>query len=344
MKKLLALLLACMLLLLAACGKTEPQTEPSEQLKTETVATSEDETAATEAPTVSDELFVKETVMEDGTKVTTYRLGGPEGTPVRGIMEYPDGAYYEEVYEDGILVSTKSIEADGTLFETTFYPSGTIATDRMTYPDGSMEEYHYLDNGSVDPETGWIHSGTITYEKRVSADGTVEEFDYNIQLEKDGTYWMTQEYDDGSISRTHYSADNVALESTLENPAEGWTIVDTFYPSGARHTSTKTYENSDEYGYSEQYENGLTKYEQHITSDGIKMESKYNEEGLHTYHYSKDIYGEYEYFANEAGELEKLVANGTVYEGDKIPENNRNLFKQMQEMAAEVAYNILNGI
>ena len=119
---------------------------------------------------------------------------------------------------------------------------------------------------------------------------------------------------------------------------------ETFYPDGARHTFTKTYNDSGEYHFAEYYENGLFKFETIVHEDGTRMDSQYDEEGYYTYQYDKNLMGEYEYFGDEAHARVKYIENGTVYEGDQIPDNAKHVFQRMQEMAAEVAYNILNNI
>ena len=69
-----------------------------------------------------------------------------------------------------------------------------------------------------------------------------------------------------------------------------------------------------------------------------------DEEGYYTHYYDRDQYGMQEYFAGENHELVKYIENDKVYEGDAISADIVNVFKQMQDMAAEVAYNMINGI
>jgi len=343
MKKPLALIIA-LLLLLTACGQESGQ-EAQPQQGAEAPADNQQETAAQQGGNAGEsEVYTEEGTLEDGAAYIAYRNGGPEGPLMRVEYTYENGAYGEEVYsEAGKLAKMFFKEADGTTVETTFYPSGNMEKDIITYPDGSYDETHFADNGSVDPETGYLVGGTVTYQAHVSADGQVEELISGIELLEDGTWWEIQEMENGT-SRTHFGKDWKIIEDIYEDTVEGYAIVTTYHENGKQKEVTWTYTNSTEYRYTEYYESGAIKVSKYIGEDGREINYECNEEGYYTHYYDHDQYGVREYFAGENNELVKYIENDKVYEGDAITENQRNVFKQMQDMAAEVAYNMINGI
>ena len=217
--------------------------------------------------------------------------------------------------------------------------------DITYFPDGSSEELHY--NWDAIYTNLNIHPGTVVYEKHVTADGQVTEEGWPLPetiYEADGSWWEIEKYEGGNTLKTHYSKDWTVLESIVDDPVNGYTIETEYYESGVTKKDVWTYTNSTQYRCNEFYENGLTKTSFTIYEDGTEIEDQRNEQGYYTYYRRKDQYGEREYFAGENNELVKYVENGTVYEGDAIPENPNDVFKQLQDMAAQVAYNILNGI
>lgn len=340
MKKTLALIIA-LLLLLTACGQeAQPQQGADAPAKTQQETTNQQGQSAAE-----DGVYTEEGTLEDGAAYIVYRNGGPEGPVMRVEYTYENGAYGEEIYsEAGKLAKMYFKEADGTTVETTFYPSGNMEKDIITYPDGSYDETHFADNGSVDPETGYLVGGTVTYQAHVSADGQVEELISDVEVLEDDTWWEIQELENGATARVHYGKDWKVIEEIFEDPVNGYTMETKYYESGKQKEVTWTYTNSTEYRYTEYYESGAIKVSKHIGEDGREINYECNEEGYYTHYYDHDQYGVREYFAGENNELVKYIENDKVYEGDAITENQRNVFKQMQDMAAEVAYNMINGI
>lgn len=324
MKKALALILALMLLMLVACGQGAEQSGESKP--------AQDQNSAAEAgsETTGDGYYVSEEVREDGSKLTVYRNGGPEGAVVKAVVDYPDGSHHEETYNaDGNLTSMSGKEADGTVYECTFYPSGYPHTDIYRYADGSYEEIHYLDDGSIDPETGWITSGTIIYEKRVSADGKVEEFSYDITKEEDGTWWNEEELEDGTTIKTHYSANGLPMKQISDNPATGMHVETEFYESGNMKSQTHTRGDSEGYNYMEYYDGGDVKY-RYIQQEGDSfIEENISELGYSTYLHIKSPTVDREFFADENGNLLKCISDGTPYEGDAISATDKDMFDRM---------------
>ena len=345
MKKLLAMILAmAMVLSFAACGQSASEETAKEETPKELSAvTATDPQEEQEAPT-EEELFQKEGTLKDGTTYVLYRRGGPEGEPVRAELQYPDGTFCVEYYDaNGNVELSTSKEVDGSYHEIYLYPSGGIHKTMSTYADGSYEEYHYLDDGSVD-EAGWVSSGTMIYEKHISADGYVEENAYDIVKEADGSWWTETVRENGIVAKTHFDANGKPIQEITTDSNKGTTTVAEFYESGKAKSRTTTKEGSIEYYYDEFYENGLTKVSKYIGEDKREINYECNEEGYYTYYYDRSHLGAQEYFAGENNELVKYIENGKVYEGNSITANQKNAFKQMQDMAAKVAYNILNGI
>ncbi len=323
MKKVLAILIAILMLLLTACGGGSTQTGDAQP--TEPNSATEIESATT-----GEDYYVEEKIREDGSKLTVYRNGGPEGAVVKAVLDYPDGSHHEETYNaDGNLTSMSGTEADGTVYECTFYPSGYPHTDIYRYADGSYEEIHYLDDGTIDPETGWITSGTIIYEKRVSADGQVQEVSYDVTKEEDGSWWNEEELEDGTIIKTHYSADGLPMKQTSENPATGMRVETEFYESGNMKCQTHIRGDSEGYNYMEYYDGGDVKY-RYIQQEGDSfIEENISELGYTTYMHIKSPTLAREFFADENGNLLKCISDGTTYEGDAISATDKDMFDRM---------------
>ena len=325
MKRLLALLLAlCLCAGLCACGGSEPE------------ASQPQETAGSQKPAENqvenqEELYAKSGTLEDGTTFTTYRRGGPEGTKAKLIYDTPDGTHHEEYYtEEGILDYSITTGADGSSFEVEYYPSGNMEKSIQKKADGSYEELRFLDNGSVD-ENGWFTSGLCYYEKRVSADGQVEERSENVTLEADGTMWLTVEWADGTVARTHWDRDGKSLERYQDNARTGEHAVELFYENGNIKSSETRYDDSDKYTMLEYHENGMVKHSYYRAEDGTEQEERITEMGYTTYFRSKSQQKEMEFFGDEQGNLLKYVDDGKVSEGNAIPSNAKQIWEQLKD-------------
>ena len=343
MKKILALIFA--LLFLTACGAAS---EPAEQTQPKTTTPVETVPVETEPePTMSPEgYFVEEITKDNGTKVIRHRLGNIKGKVIWSRTENPNGTFEEKTNDhNGKLLSEKYSDTDGVIYEKHYYDYGSIRISITQFPDGSGSEIHHDADGFKDGPVD--HPGTIVYKKNVTADGQVTEEGTplpEIIYESDGTFWEIRKEADGSVYKSHYTKDWIQIEGSAENPNEGWTIVFECYENGMMKKRDWTYTDSPKCFHTEYYENGLTKTAFNVHEDGTEIEEQCTEEGYYTYYRRKDQYGQREYFAGENNELVKYIEEGTVYEGDAITDNQRNTFKQLQDMAAETAYNILNGI
>jgi hypothetical protein len=201
MKKVLALMIALMMLLLCACGQ---ETASAQKEQNDSTAGTEAQSAEKQqdpiAETNAEGYYVQEKTLEDGTVVIIYRDGGPEGAIVKGYATYTDGTKSEEGYDsEGKLEYMIWNDADGSVYEMYYYPSGNMEKNISKMADGFYHEIHYMDNGSFDEKTGIGHDGTITYQKTVTPDGQVEEITYDV--EEDGTRWITMNGKTGRLSR-----------------------------------------------------------------------------------------------------------------------------------------------
>ena len=331
MKRLFALLLAlCLCAGLCACGAAESEASPTQE------TTQPPETAGSE-----EELYEKSGVTEDGTVFTTWRRGGPEGTPAKLIYDTPDGTHYEEDYSyEGVKEYCVTTFPDGSSYENYFYPSGNLEKTIYKDADGALEELHFLDNGYIDAD-GLLTSGTVSYEKHITADGQVEELDYHLELMEDGTWWSNNEWEDGSTMRVHYNQNGYAIESYWDIPELSKHIVTLFYEdeNETEKSVEITYDNSEEYELREYYEDGSLKHRHMINFGGLEgteREDKISPLGYSTYmlltHPSS---GTEEWFADENGNLEKYVKNGTVYEGDAISSDVRQGWDSIKEKPEE---------
>lgn len=353
MKKTLALTLVLLLLLLAACGQSSQQ-KPAQTPADGTTASAE------EAASPADEIFVNE-YENEGIKVTEYYEGGKDGRLLRIEYVMPDGSSGEEHYNaDGTFSYSLYRGADGSVYEDFFYPNGTLSKSIMTNADGSYMENHFADNGYKDEETGYYVAGTMTYSKEVAADGTVVyEMTSDIQFEEDGSYWVTTTNEDGSVQKSHFSAEGILLGDTYTDPATGMYSETTYdengtmlynfyedpeygtrteseyYPNGTLKKMTTTHTDSEAFDITEYYENGFLKFEHYMHEEGTGAEEHYNEAGYITYSHLITLTGEEEYFGDEEGNLLKVVDDGTVYEGNALPNWAVDSFRMMQEFAQE---------
>lgn len=178
----------------------------------------------------------------------------------------------------------------GTINDSYYYPSGNTSHEYTWYTDGAYDEAHYLDNGYVDLEKGMTHMGAQVYYKRIEADGTwyenhCDENGYPVRViskSADGTYSESCYFDNGNTSK------NVSDNST-----------------------------TGEYQEQEYYENGSFKYCKYITPD-FTVEERCDEEGFHTYYYTKGADWEQECIADETGKLVKVIENGTEVQDPAI--------------------------
>lgn len=349
MKKVLALMIALLMLILCACGQESAPVQV-EQDKADAQQTQNEETT-------TEGYYVEEEPLADGGRSTTYRVGSSDGVIAKITREFVDGSYTEERYDsEGKLEYSIHNRPDNYVWEQYFYPSGNVSKDIMKEADGSYSEIHFLDNGSIDEETGTITSGTISYEKYVTADGQVNEITHDIDLEDDGTYWFTYLSDDGTVEKTHFGIDNKPVEAIRDNEKTG-DHAEIEYVNGIKFKEIQTNKNNDNRMEITYYESGQMKsldtydaerkerilieyYEdnsvKHLlqeTDGGYKHEEKYSKAGYTTYYY--DSNQDMEFFANDMGELLKCISEGQTYEGDAIPSEERRVFEQVRQVPDE---------
>ncbi len=230
----------------------------------------------------------------NGEKITSYRIGGIFGMEVRYYCEYPNGDICDEYY----------------------YPSGNKSHSYTWGADGSYSESYYLDNGYTDPEKQIIYMGTVVYEKNIEADGTESELvcdengnlTFSAHKEANGTYSEYYYFENGNMSKSFY-----------DNPNTGEHEEGEYFENGNIKRYVLDNSSTGESSHQEYFENGNFKYNKNQSPE-YTQEERYDEEGFHTYWYSKDANYEIELIADETGKLIRFVENGTVYENEAIPD------------------------
>ena len=325
MKKRIALALAFVLCLsLCACGQEAAPTQPEQTL-------SETQSEPT-AETTAEGYYVQEKTLDNGTVVTIYRDGGPEGAIVKGFCVYTDGTTSEEWYDkEGKLEYMIWNEPDGSVHEQYHYPSGNISKTISNFADGSYTETHFLDNATFDAATGVHYDGTITYYKYIAPDGQVEEQTYDVEV--DGSRWTTEEWDDGTVVQSHYGPQGMLIEQIQDNEKTGDHTEITYYENGKEKTRDSYYAQHGMRTHLEYYEDGSVAYSLIEYDNGHKNEERINAAGYTVYYFDSGL--NMEFFANDAGELVKYVESGTVYEDDAIPDNAKDTFNQIRKVPAE---------
>ena len=91
MKKVLALMIALLMLLLCACGHKSASAQ-GEQGKADAQQTQIEETT-------TEGYYVEEEPLADGGRSTTYRVGSSDGVIAKITREFVDGSYTEERYD-----------------------------------------------------------------------------------------------------------------------------------------------------------------------------------------------------------------------------------------------------
>lgn len=335
MKKVLALMLALLILALCACGQDTATGSAQIGPNGETGAQNAEKQQEQAGELTADGYYKQEKTLDDGTVVTIYRDGGPEGAIVKGSVKYLDGSRSDEKYfSDGTVEHMLWTDADGNTGETYYYPSGNTEKSITKSVDGTYSEIHYMDNGYFDEKTGTNYDGTITYLKFIDSNGYVDERTFDVA--EDGTRWDSEEWEDGTIVKTHYGINGMTIEQIQENEKTGNRTEIKFFENG-NEKSRDTH--SAEHGYTlkmEYYESGIVKHSLLVYDDGSHTrEEKVNETGYTTYYHESGNGLDMEFFADDNGELIKYVDKGTVYEGDAIPGIARNTFNQVRQVPAQ---------
>lgn len=268
MKKIIAysIVLALCLGLYACGGDVEVPTRPAESVTTPTrpqSAATPDDTATEAAEEAAEstegkypwevefreEDYVKfNFTAPNGDKIVTWREGSVMGLERRNLYEWADTGIISDSY---------------------YYPSGNKSHEYTWYPDGSYSEFGLLDDGYTDPETGTVWLGTIVYQKNIYPDGTVDEqyFHENgnparmISVSPDGNFSDTEFYENGNVKRSVYedTAGNYSEQECYENGA--FKYVKNQSPE---YTNEERY---DEEGYRTYYYTKSAEYEMECISD-----------------------------------------------------------------------------
>lgn len=270
MRKIIAYILVLTLCLgLCACGgdsSIEVPTRPAESVITptrpESVAAPENSAAdAAEEATESDEgkypwevEFREEDYVKfnftapNGDKIVTWREGSVMGMERRCLYEWAE---------------------DGTISDSYYYPSGNKSHEYTWYPDGSYVEFGLLDDGYTDLGTSTTYNGTVVYQKNIYPDGTVSEQSFYengnparmISISPDGIFSDTECYENGNVKRSVYedTAGNYSEQECYENGA-----IKYVKNQSPEQTNEEQY---DEEGYRTYYYTKSAEYEMECISD-----------------------------------------------------------------------------
>ncbi len=308
-KHIAALIIFALCLGLSACGGSadsiELPTKPQQSLPAEDPrnGTAEESTEAQD-PTAetypweaefNEEDYVKfEITAPQGEKIITWREGTIFGREAREIYEW----------------------TDGTISDSYYYSSGNKSHSYTWGADGSYSERYYLDNGYTDLEKRMTYPGTVIYEKNIGADGTESvlfcdengNLTFSSHKEANGTYSEYYYFENGNMSKSFY-----------DNPNTGEHEEGEYFENGNIKRYVLDNSATGESFHQEYFENGNLKYNKNQSPE-YTQEERYDEEGFHTYFYSKDANYEIELIADETGKLIRFVENGTVYENEAIPD------------------------
>ena len=329
MKKTITLMIILSLSLgMCACGAGEQQPDGSAAQnkvvaggKTQNTVSGE----AAQTPDPTEELSIWETEFQEeackthqivaptGEKITFFNgpVPGSNMWPeVRRITEYPDGTVVDEYR----------------------YPSSFLSKSITTTPDGSCTECHYLDNGYREGDI-W-YPGTLIYTEVTGSDGYYQESrnDENgipvsdIMRYPDGSYSESYYYDTYSISingntntgersESEYYENGVIKKSISNNAQTGAYSEYENYENGTMKRSVYKDPAAESYTEQEFFESGKIKYSKNQMPD-FTCEERYDEEGYHTYFYSKSADEELECICDETGKLIKVIQNGEVKEDE----------------------------
>lgn len=331
MKKIITMLLILALCAgQCACGggeKIELPTQPAQIALPDRPATGETQTAepgetseSTE-PTGKTYPWEAEFREEDFDKISytapnndqiiSWRDGGLFGITRREIYEWAETGIIEDSY---------------------YYPSGNASHCYRWHPDGSYEEYHYLDNGYTDQETLIVHLGTMIYAKHISADGSFSENKYAedgtptycVVSSADGSYseytyaadgiptYCITTYPDGSYTEEKYNEQGIPCYYKSLSPDGSYSELQ-YYDNGSLKSQITKNPAAGMESQQEFYENGAAAYMKEQNPD-YSSELHYDEEGYFTYYYYKDANGEIELISDETGKLVKVIENDDVKE------------------------------
>lgn len=177
---------------------------------------------------------------------------------------------------------------DGDMDDNYYYPNGTFSHTYFYGADGTYIENHYLDNGRIEIEgnNSIMYAGTNVYYKHINPDGSYQE---TKCAENGNPMYSIEQHANGYYSEFRYHDNGNPRKIIIIDPA------------------------SETHQEEEYYENGSMKCIKSQTPEHT-TEEQYDEEGFHTYFYSKNADYEIELTADEAGKLVKVIENGNIIE------------------------------
>lgn len=300
MKKLLIILSAILIVLLAACGQTGEQPSGSQG-----ATVTETEHAA--APT-QEAYYMEEIEEADGTKITRCHLGSEDGTVVWSKTSRPDGSFIHETFDE-----------EGKLLEKTFLDSYGATCQQSYYPNGNLQKKISESAGGDYTEQQYREDGMLVYQKTVQYDSRGVETVSETKWEADGSRSFFLTNSDGMTSESYFDSEEILLKSAGYDPNTRIYAAAEYYRNGSMKSYTIENRETDEYTLTENYESGAVKRICNVTPDGLKHDQIYDEEGYTTYLYKDSLLGSIEIISDETGKVIKYIENGVVLEGSSIP-------------------------
>lgn len=138
------------------------------------------------------------TVYPDGSVEYVQELFDENGNRTRRTSLTQDGHYYDDFYQDGLLVRSIYNDPSGQSYDQTYFENGNIASAIGETPDGSSYETEYYENGTIKRSFTRNPDGT-TYEESHYENGMIRS---NSQTHADGTYSQYEYYETGVIKHT----------------------------------------------------------------------------------------------------------------------------------------------
>ena len=141
-----------------------------------------------------------------------------EGKDLSHYQRNADGSEYLATYENGVLVSTSKVEANGDYYNLTYYANGSVESG-VSYREGCYSEDYYRENGSCissywkdsdsEIKRTYDENDEMTSYEETFADGawcldTYENGKHVLSkgYSSDGLYWENQYDENGNLIKT----------------------------------------------------------------------------------------------------------------------------------------------
>lgn len=328
MKKLLAILVLMLLLMLTACGQ-----EPAKQEETQPETTVETQPEST---VPADGIYSRTETFYDGTVVTFYHKDSMDGPMLRVEYQYTDGSYREERYSDKgtIAVEIEDNPNTGKYTVTEYYDNGNQKSFNQTkkdsdefwmyecYEDGTTKYLHRLTSDGLEVEEKVGEKGYTTY-LRYKQGQNEEEYIADedgklLQYVRNGATYDPAGYQQAFDSMKTKPAATTE-DSNEEKLEDGTVLTTTTYDDGkvvevrtnskGKVISQNTIQANGDRSYREYYNNGKRKVEIDTCAENT-VEFRYDEDGYCVYYHQYAWYVDIEITTDETGKVAKIMSDG----------------------------------